>query len=190
MGSGLDAGLERVARSLDWLHERTKGYRLRICLENTAGQGTVLGAPFEHLGRIFGEVKEPERLGVCLDTCHAFAAGYDLRRGEGYEAALEELESFLGRDRVCAVHVNDARGELGSRLDRHAHPGRGKLGLECFRLIMNDPRLSKVPKVLETPKEDEGLNMDRVNLWVLRALTGVARVPPRLLERSLDAAVA
>lgn len=192
-GSGVEAGLRRVAESLDWLHERTAGFRLLVCLENTAGQGSVLGGEFSHFSAILGMVGDPERLGICLDTCHAFAAGWDLRRDEGYEAAMAALEGAAGKGRVRVVHTNDARGELGGRLDRHAHLGRGNLGLECFRLVMNDRRFRDVPKVLETPKEERGLPMDRVNLAVLRGLEGADRVPPRLLarvEKRVGAAVA
>lgn len=182
-GSGVEAGLRRVAKSLDWVHRRTPGFKLMICLENTAGQGTLLAGDFGHLNEIFSRVEEPDRLGVCLDTCHAFAAGYDLRDEEGYAGAVKSLEGAVGKGRVMAIHTNDAKGELGSRMDRHAHLGRGGLGLECFRLVMNDPRFRGVPKILETPKEEDGLPMDRVNLAVLRALEGAGRVPPRLLER-------
>jgi deoxyribonuclease-4 len=182
-GSGTAAGLKRLAESLDWIHERTAGFKVAICLENTAGQGSVLGGDFGHLGEIFSRVREADRLAVCLDTCHAFAAGYDLRTEEGYEEALTALEGAVGPGRIGAVHTNDAKGELGGRLDRHEQLGRGALGLECFRLIMNDPRLGEVPKILETPKEADGLPMDRVNLALLRALEGADKVPPRLLEK-------
>jgi deoxyribonuclease-4 len=143
----------------------------------------VLAGDFGHLGEIFSRVREPGRLGVCFDTCHAFAAGYDLRRREGYEEALASLERAVGKGKVLVVHTNDAKGELGGRLDRHEQLGRGRIGLECFRLVMNDPRFREVPKILETPKEEDGLPMDRVNLALLRALEGAKRLPPRLLER-------
>lgn len=182
-GSGVGPGLAQVAASLDWVHERTEGFRLKVCLENTAGQGTVLGGDFGELGEIFSRVRDPDRLAVCLDTCHAFAAGYDLRRADGYGEAMEALEGAVGRGRVAAIHVNDAKGELGGRLDRHEHIGRGGIGLEGFRLVMSDERFLLCPKILETPKEDGDLPMDLVNLAVLRALEGKRRVPPRLLER-------
>lgn len=185
-GSGVGTGLRRVAESLNWIHERTRGLNAMICLENTAGQGTVLAGEFGHLEGIFSGVKEQERLGICFDTCHAFAAGYDLRSAEGYESAISGVEAAVGKGRIRIIHANDAKGELGSRLDRHQHLGRGHLGLGCFRYIMNDPRFRDVPKILETPKEEEGIDMDPVNLEVLRALDGVSRVPPRLLERSAE----
>ena len=184
-GSGVEGGIRRVAESLDWLHERTTSFRTKICLENTAGQGTVLAGDFVHLGEIFARVKDPGRLAVCLDTCHAFAAGYDLREAAGYGKAMAALEGEVGKGKVLAIHTNDAKGELGSRKDRHEHIGRGTIGLECFRLVMNDPRFRDVPKFLETPKEEDGLPMDRVNLAVLRALEGADRVPARLLERTV-----
>ncbi len=182
-GSGAALGLRRIAESLDWLHDRTRGFSLVICLENTAGQGSVLGGDFAHFAEIFGRVRDEGRLGICLDTCHAFAAGYDLREEGGYTRAMGDLEGAVGKGRVKVVHTNDAKGELGGRRDRHEHLGRGSLGLEAFRLVMNDRRLREVPKVLETPKEERGLPMDRVNLAVLRELEGREKVPSRLLER-------
>jgi deoxyribonuclease-4 len=181
--SSPDEGITRVAESINWVHERTPGSAVTICVENTAGQGTVLAGDFSHLEGIFAGVKEKERLGICFDTCHAFAAGYELSTPEGYDRTMSALEAAVGRNRIRIIHTNDARGELGSRLDRHAHLGRGRIGLGCFRFIMNDPRFDGVPKILETPKEEDGLDMDRVNLGVLRALRGKSRVPPRLLER-------
>jgi deoxyribonuclease-4 len=182
-GSGVEKGLAEVAESLDWLHERTSGFSLRICLENTAGQGTVLAGDFGHFGEILSRVREPDRLGICFDTCHAFAAGYDLRTARGYQAALASLEATVGPGRVYAIHTNDAKGELGSHLDRHQHLGQGKLGLECFRLVMNDPRFQEVPKILETPKVEQGVDMDLVNLEILRALYRAPRVPSSLVEK-------
>lgn len=186
-GSGVDRGLAQVAASLDWVHERTEGFALKVCLENTAGQGTVLGGDFGHLGEILSRVGDPGRVAVCLDTCHSFAAGYDLRHAEGYEKAMTALEGAVGRGRVAVIHANDAKGELGGHLDRHEHIGRGGIGLEGFRLIMSDERFRHCPKILETPKEDDGLPMDLVNLAVLRALEGKKRVPPRLLDRATAA---
>jgi deoxyribonuclease-4 len=177
MGAGVEAGLARVAESLDWLEERAGAAAPRICLENTAGAGTVLAGDFAHLGAILGLVRNPARLGVCIDSCHAHAAGYDLSSARAYEKSLEAFEGAVGPDRVLAIHLNDAKGERGSRLDRHEHLGRGRLGLECFRLFMNDPRFAGVPKIIETPKEEGGRQMDPVNLGVLRGLVGNRRVP-------------
>jgi deoxyribonuclease-4 len=147
---------------------------VKILLENTAGQGTTLGWRFEHLGQILQMVTEAKRLGVCLDTCHAFAAGYALAPKTDYEATLREFDRRIGIRRLKAFHLNDSLKPLGSRVDRHAHIGRGCLGLEPFRLLVNDPRFRNRPMVLETPKE-EGNNddMDRVNLGVLRKLVEI-----------------
>jgi len=180
MGAGVEAGLARVAESLDWLEERAGEGAPPVCLENTAGPGTVLAGDFAHLGAIFGQVRNRSRLGVCLDTCHAHAAGYDLATPAAYRDALSALEGAVGSGRVLAIHLNDAKGERGSRLDRHEHLGRGRIGLECFRLFMNDPRFAGVPKIIETPKEEGGRQMDPVNLGVLRRLVGLKRVPASL----------
>lgn len=169
-GSGEDSGLRSVASALDRLLKDTSGFRVSILLENTAGQGTALGHKFEHLARLMAEVSDPERMGVCLDTCHAFAAGYDLHDNDGYESVLHELDLEVGLDKLKAIHLNDAKKGLGSRVDRHEHIGRGMLGLECFRLIMTDQRLDTVPKFIETPKQLNGKDMDPVNLGVLRGL--------------------
>ena len=182
MGAGVEAGLTRVAASLDWVGERAGAGGPLVCLENTAGQGTVLGGDFAHFGAIFGRVKNPSRLGVCVDSCHGHAAGYDFATASGYERALASLEAAVGPGRVLAVHLNDAKGERGSRLDRHEHIGRGKIGLEGFRLFMNDPRWARVPKIIETPKEEGGRQMDPVNLAVLRRLAGTTKVPKALLR--------
>jgi deoxyribonuclease-4 len=172
MGAGVEAGLARVAESLDWLEDRAgEGWPL-VCLENTAGPGTVLAGDFAHLGAILARVRTPARLGVCLDTCHAHAAGYDLTTPAAYRESLANLEAAVGPGRVLAIHLNDAKGDRGSRLDRHEHIGRGRLGLECFRLFMNDPRFAAVPKIIETPKEQWGRQMDPVNLAALRRLVG------------------
>jgi deoxyribonuclease IV len=174
MGAGVEAGLARVAESLDWLEERAGAGAPLICLENTAGPGTVLAGDFAHLGAIFELVRAPARLGVCLDTCHGHAAGYDFTTPAAYRDSLASLEAAVGPGRVMAIHLNDAKGERGSRLDRHEHLGRGRIGLECFRLFMNDERFAGVPKIIETPKEEEGRQMDPVNLGVLRRLVGQA----------------
>lgn len=176
MGAGVEAGLARVAESLDWIDERAGAGAPLVCLENTAGQGTVLAGEFGHLCTIFARVRAPERLGVCVDTCHGHAAGYDFGTAGAYAASLAELEKAVGTGRVLAIHLNDAKGERGSRLDRHEHLGRGRIGLECFRLFMNDPRFAAVPKIIETPKDEGGRPMDPVNLGILRRLHGAARV--------------
>jgi deoxyribonuclease-4 len=167
----VELGLSRVAGALDEVHDRCPGFRVRVLLENTAGQGYSLGHRFEHLARLLELVKEPGRLGVCLDTCHAFAAGYPLAPESEYRSTMRAFDRLVGLRRLRAFHLNDSLKPLGSRVDRHAHIGRGCLGLEPFRLLVNDPRFRNRPMILETPKEDavEG-DMDVVNLNVLRGL--------------------
>jgi deoxyribonuclease IV len=164
-------GLTRIVDALDRVHKRTKGFRVQTWLEVTAGQGTNLGYRFEHLGEIIRRSKEPERFGVCIDTCHIFAAGYGLKTREEYDATMQELDEQVGLDRVRAFHLNDSKREQGSRVDRHEHIGEGHLGLEPFRFVVNDPRFADLPMYLETKKEDrDGEEMDAVNLRTLRGL--------------------
>jgi deoxyribonuclease-4 len=171
MNSGEEAGLARAAAGLDQVHARCPGTRTRILLETTAGQGTCLGHRFEHLARLLELTAQPERLGVCLDTCHVFAAGYGLEPAAEYEATLREFDRLIGLKRLRVFHVNDSLKPLGSRVDRHAHLGRGCLGLEPFRRLVNDRRFRDRPMILETPKEDgDNEDMDNVNLATLRGL--------------------
>jgi deoxyribonuclease-4 len=167
MGAGEAAGLRRVLRALDRLTARRGP--TRVLLEITAGQGTVLGARFEHLGGLLRAAARPARLGVCFDTCHALAAGYEFRDRAAYRRTMALLDRHVGLERVRAFHLNDSQAGLGSRRDRHAHIGSGEIGLEAFRCIVNDPRFRDVPKILETPKGDD-LAEDRRNLSVLRDL--------------------
>jgi deoxyribonuclease-4 len=169
MGSGEKKGLRRVARALDETHRRCPGFKVKILLETTAGQGTCLGHRFEHLGRILELVKQPERLGVCLDTCHIFAAGYPLSSAGDYHETMTAFDRAIGLKKLRAFHVNDSLKPLGSRVDRHAHVGKGHIGLEGFRFLVNDERFRDHPMILETPKEND---MDRVNLATLRSLCG------------------
>jgi len=164
-------GIRRIVKALDEIHRDTSGIRACALLENTAGQGTCLGWRFEQLAAIIDGVAEPERLGVCIDTCHLFAAGYPLGTTDEYRATMDALGDIVGFDRVKAFHLNDSKQPLGSRVDRHEHIGRGKLGLEPFRHLLGDPRFTKTPMYLETAKEQEnGEEMDVVNLRVLRGL--------------------
>ena len=167
--AGLAEGIRRVARAIDLLHERTRGQRVRIVLENTAGGGASIGRSLGELARVIGAVREPERVGVCLDTCHLFAAGYDLRSRAGYRATMAECARRLGTRRVLAFHLNDAKQPLGSGLDRHEKIGRGHLGVEPFRWLVNDRRFARVPMALETPKDPEP-RADRDALALLRRL--------------------
>ncbi len=169
MGGGLEAGLRRVIAALDQVLARTSGCRVKVALENTAGGGNSLGRTFAELATLIDGAARPERIGVCVDTCHLFAAGYDLRTAAGYGRAMAECEAAVGRRRVLAFHLNDARAPLGSGLDRHEHIGRGFLGLAPFRYLLNDHRFARVPKVLETPKEPEP-TADLRNLSTLRRL--------------------
>jgi deoxyribonuclease-4 len=168
-GAGSEAGIARVAAALRELIRRTPGYRVRIVLENTAGAGASVGRTFGELAAVLDRVAHPERVGLCLDTCHLLAAGYDIRTREGYERVMAECVAAIGRFRVAAFHLNDSRAPLGSRLDRHEHIGRGRLGLLPFRLLLNDPRWRRVPMVLETPKDPEPA-ADIANLRTLRRL--------------------
>lgn len=151
MGLGEEEGLSAIARSLDHVLERTKGLDVMPLLEVTAGQGTCLGHRFEHLASIFDRVREHERVGVCLDTCHLYAAGYDLATPEGYEETLRAFGAVVGFSKLKAVHLNDSKRELGSRVDRHARAGEGRLGLGTFARIVNDRRFRGLPLVVETP---------------------------------------
>jgi deoxyribonuclease IV len=173
LGTGVEAGLARVAAAVGETLRRTRGYRVRIALENTAGGGGTLGRTFGELGALLDRAGRARRVGVCLDTCHLFAAGYDVRSPDGYRSAMAECAEAVGLERVLAFHLNDAKASLGSGLDRHENIGRGRLGLRPFRLLLNDPRFRTVPKVLETPKEPEPA-ADLRNLAVLRRLRGVS----------------
>jgi deoxyribonuclease IV len=171
VNSGEDAGLVRVAHALDEVHSRCPNYRCQVLIETTAGQGTTLGRRFEELARLRSLVAAPGWLGVCFDTCHVFAAGYPLAPREEYEKTMAEFDRLVGLENLRVFHVNDSLKPLGSRVDRHAHIGRGYLGLEPFRLLVNDPRFQDRPMILETPKEEgDNDDMDTVNVGVLRGL--------------------
>jgi deoxyribonuclease IV len=168
----LESGTRRVAESLNQVHRSCAGFSCLILLEGTAGQGTSIGHRFEHLAAILEQVHEPERLGVCLDTCHLFAAGYDFRKPEQYAAMMEELDELIGIAKVYCIHMNDSKRELGSRVDRHEHIGKGRIGKAGFANFVNDPRLAGIPMILETPKgkDGRGTDLDKVNLKRLRSL--------------------
>jgi deoxyribonuclease-4 len=171
LDSGEEAGLARVAKALNEIHRRCPAVRVQVLLETTAGQGTTLGHRFEHLARILSLIAEPQRVGACFDTCHVFAAGYALFPEREYRATMRAFDQVVGLKRLRVFHVNDSLREAGSRVDRHAHIGRGQLGLEAFRLLVNDRRFRNRPMILETPKEDGDENaMDAVNLLQLRSL--------------------
>lgn len=167
--SGEDAGLNKVADSLNKVHKMAKGFSVKILLETTAGQGTNLGYTFEQLKFIYDNVKENGRLGYCYDTCHTFAAGYDITTKKAYEKTMKEFDRVLGIKNLLCFHMNDAKKGLGSRIDRHEHIGKGMLGELPFALILQDKRFIDIPKILETPKE-KGTDNDSINLKTLRKL--------------------
>ena len=166
-GAGEDVGIARLIESLDVIHAETAGAKVRVALETTAGQGTYLGGKFEQIARILNGVKDPERLAVCLDTCHIFAAGYDIRTPETYEATMTEFDRIIGLARLQVIHANDSQKAFGGHADRHAHIGEGEIGLEAFRLLVNDPRLAGLPIIVETPDSE---TMHEVNVKRLREL--------------------
>ena len=169
--SSEEAGLARIAAGLDEVHGQTRESPTQVLLENTAGQGSNLGWRFEHLAEILGQVADPDRLGVCIDTCHAFVAGYAMGTKKDFLATFRELDKTVGCGLVRAFHVNDSLKPFGSRVDRHAGIGDGEMGLEPFRLLLNDRRFKKVPMYLETPKgERDGEDLDVIHLRTLRSL--------------------
>ncbi len=169
LGAGEEAGLEKVVSSIDRVYARIPKVRTRLALETTAGQGTCLGEKFEHLAWVMANVREPERLCVCLDTAHVFAAGYDLTSEAGTRKTLREFDRVVGLQHLAALHLNDSKTARGSQVDRHEHIGQGQIGPAAFRVIMRDRRLRKIPKVLETPKGKD-LQEDVENMKTLRAL--------------------
>lgn len=170
-GIGVERGLETVAAHLDQALEQSGGAdsTVRILLETTAGQGTALGSSFEELGWLLGRSRYAHRLGICIDTCHIFAAGYDLRSRTEYDRTLAQFDRIIGCGHIFLFHLNDSRKGLGSRVDRHEHIGQGAIGLDAFGLLLNDPRFRNLPMTLETPKEED-LQEDKENLARLRAL--------------------
>jgi len=171
-GSGEDAGLRRIVAALDEVHTGTRGVKVQVLLETTAGQGSCLGCKFEHLQFILDNVSDTDRLGVCVDTCHIFAAGYALD-GENYDRTFHEFDERIGVERIKCFHLNDSVKGLGCRVDRHAGIGLGTIGEEPFKRLVTDKRFAKLPMILETPKEDaDGKSMDPVNLAKLRSWAG------------------
>jgi deoxyribonuclease-4 len=175
LGAGADAAIDRIARSLDVVHAAIPNHRVVTLLETAAGQGSCVGCTFEELGQMIARVDDKRRVGICFDTCHVFAAGYDLRTRDGYDRTIDEMERHVGLDNVGAFHLNDSKKPLGSRVDRHQHIGEGELGLDAFAFLLNDARFKRIPKVIETPKTIE-TESDRRNLAVLRSLIGSAKV--------------
>jgi deoxyribonuclease-4 len=172
LGAGEEAGLEKIVDSVDEVFRKIPRVKTKIALEITAGQGSCIGHRFEHLAHIIANVREPDRLRVCIDTAHLFAAGYEISSEPGVKRTFREFDRVIGRNRLVAIHVNDSKTGLGSRVDRHEHIGKGRIGLDAFRFIMRSPRFSKIPKVLETPKGKD-LAEDVINLKMLRRLAEV-----------------
>ena len=168
-GSGEEAGIKSIAKSLNQLFKRTAGYTNSILLETTAGQGNTIGHTFEQLAAIMEQIVDKERIGICFDTCHTFAACYDLTTQKSYNSVFKSFDEILGIDNLKAFHLNDSLGALCSRKDRHAGIGKGEMGIEPFRFLMNDSRFSNIPMVLETPKGPD-LKEDVENLALLRSL--------------------
>jgi deoxyribonuclease IV len=181
LGVGDEEGLARVAANLSEVLRRTRGFHVQLLIELTAGQGSCLGCRFEHLERLLSDTRGGERLGICFDTCHAHAAGYDLTSDEGYHRVFAELEGRVGLGALKAFHLNDSKTELGSRVDRHQEIGDGTMGLYPFWRLVNDPRFAELPGILETPSGPDKLPSFARNLRRLRALIGAPRPtqPPR-----------
>jgi deoxyribonuclease-4 len=168
-GAGEEEGVKRIIESLNIAHSETKNFKVLSVVEATAGQGTAIGYKFEHLEKIINGVDEPKRMAVCIDTCHIFAAGYELRTEEGYAKTFREFDNIVGLDRLAAFHMNDSKKGFGAHVDRHEHIGHGMIGAQGFAFLMNDKRFIDIPKILETPKSED-LHEDVENIRVLRAL--------------------
>ncbi len=167
------AGIRQVVRALNEVHQQFRDESTQCLLETTAGQGTTLGWRFEQLAEMLDGVRDPNRLGVCFDTCHVFAAGYPLASEKDYQQTMHEFNGLIGVKRIKAFHLNDSKRELGSRVDRHDHIGKGKMGVAPFRHLMSDSRFRNVPMYLETPKgEEKGKELDVINLQKLRRMVG------------------
>lgn len=179
-----EIGQQRIVDGINEVHRRTSGLRCQCWLETTAGQGTNLGHRFEQIAFVLNAVRNPERLGVCVDSCHIVAAGYPLQAQAEYETTMNEFDHVIGIKHIRAWHLNDSKKPLGSRVDRHEHIGEGHLGLEPFRHIVNDPRFAETPMYLETEKgERDGQNLDAMNLATLRSLIANQTKQPRKKRR-------
>jgi deoxyribonuclease-4 len=190
LGCGERDGIATIAESLAEVQEQTLGMKVRLLIELTAGQGSCLGCRFEQLQQMLAQARGGDEIGICFDTCHVHASGYDLSTEEGYDRTFAELDRIVGLDRVKAFHLNDSKTPAGSRVDRHAEIGDGYLGLLPFWRLVNDPRFARIPGVLETPSGPDKLPSFKRNLQRLRALIGAARPAqlPRPQTRPEDAA--
>ncbi len=169
LGAGVEAGIDRFVSSLDRGLARSGTSRVTVLIETTAGQGSNLGSTFQEIASILSASRFGDRLGVCFDTCHVFAAGYDIRTEEAYRETFSHFDHIIGLHRLRFFHLNDSKRGLGSRVDRHEHIGKGKIGPGAFRLLLNDPRFRRHPMVIETPKGKD-LSKDRENLRLLHSL--------------------
>lgn len=169
LGKGEDYGIEKTAESLNLIHEKTPNFKTLTVIELTAGQGTVIGYKFEQIRKLIDLIEDKNRIGVCVDTCHIFSAGYDIRTEKGCEIVFKEFDEIIGIDKIKVFHLNDSKNELNSRIDRHFHIGKGKIGKNAFHFIMRNPKFKDIPKIIETPKgyNDE---LDIMNLSTLRKL--------------------
>lgn len=167
--SGVAEGIVRIADAINRIHEGQKTKEPMILLECMAGQGSCIGSTLEELLQIMEKVKDQNRIGICIDTCHLFAAGYDIRTGESFAKILDRFDELIGLDRIKAFHLNDSKKGLGSHVDRHEHIGQGEIGLEAFRFLLKEDRFAQIPMVLETPKNDDG-SWDMMNMETLRSL--------------------
>jgi len=172
LGNGEDFGIKLIAESINIVHDKTKDFKVSSMLEATAGQGTALGYRFEQLAKIIELVEDKKRMSVCIDTAHIFAAGYDIKNPSNYKKVIKDFDKIIGLNRLKCIHANDSKKELGSRVDRHEHIGKGFIGKEGFANIMNDKKLEKVPKILETPKGKDQKE-DLVNLIILKELVRI-----------------
>jgi len=183
LGAGSRAAIDQIGRSLDQIHTALPHHRVITLLETSAGQGSCVGCTFEELGAMIQAVDDRRRVGICFDTCHVFAAGYDFRTRDGYARTIDAVEKHVGLHNVGAFHLNDSQRPLGSHVDRHQHIGKGEIGLEAFRHLLNDPRFTRIPKVIETPKTVDTVS-DRRNLRVLRGLIGEPKSHSRRVSQS------
>jgi deoxyribonuclease IV len=173
MGKGTTAGIRRIAESINRIFSTLSDFEICLLLETTAGQGSSIGHTFEQLASIMNQVERKEAMGFCLDTSHIFAAGYDIRTPAAFQKTMTAFDRIAGIKNLHLLHLNDSKKELGSKVDRHEHIGRGTLGLKPFELFMNDTRLKDIPKIIETPKQHEGQDYDPVNLAILRGLVQI-----------------
>jgi len=170
LGKGKDKGIEKIALSINEIFAQTPDIQIRLLLEAMAGQGSGLGHTFEQLASILEKIENKNRIGVCLDTSHVFASGYDIRTPESYRKTTDAFDAIIGLENLYVIHLNDSKKELGSRVDRHEHIGKGYIGIKAFKLLMNDMRFENVPKIIETPKQKDGPDTDKMNLNRLRSL--------------------